>query len=98
MLRSRFAAVSTVAIGALLGAGGLSSAAAAPPTRADSSEVTHLSDRAHVVASNSTLAAGLDAMAAYQQGGSVYTEQVPAAATQHAYGGSVYSEQVPSFG
>ncbi len=59
-----------------------------------------LSSRALAGANTSRLAAGVGAMAAYQQGGSVYTEQVPGAATHHAYGtgGSVYTEQVPSLG
>ncbi|GAA4413178.1 vanadium-dependent haloperoxidase [Fodinibacter luteus] len=41
MLRSRSVAVITVAVGALLGALGVSSATAAPPVGTDASEVTH---------------------------------------------------------
>ena len=41
MLRSRSVAVITVTVGALLGALGVSSASAAPPTGTDASEVTH---------------------------------------------------------
>ena len=41
MLRNRSFAVITVAVGALLGALGVSSATAAPPTGTDASEVTH---------------------------------------------------------
>jgi hypothetical protein len=41
MSRRRVVAVITVAVGALLGALGVSSASAAPPARADASEVTH---------------------------------------------------------
>jgi len=41
MLRNRTVAVVTVAVGALLGALGVSSATAAPPTGTDASEVTH---------------------------------------------------------
>jgi hypothetical protein len=41
MLRSRSVAVVTMAVGALLGAVGVSSASAAPPTGTDASEVTH---------------------------------------------------------
>ena len=41
MVRSRSVAVVTVAVGALLGAVGVSSATAAPPTATDASEVTY---------------------------------------------------------
>ncbi len=57
---------------------------------------------APIVADASKLAEGVAATEAYQQNGSVYTEQVPAAATAYlpayAPGGSVYTEQVPSVG
>ena len=59
------------------------------------------SSQAPVVAHGSKLAEGVAAMEAYQQGGSVYTQQVSqgaVAAGQPAFvpGGSVYTQQVPS--
>jgi hypothetical protein len=58
------------------------------------------SSQAPVVTHGSKLAEGFAAAEAYQQGGSVFSEQVPSAAIADlpAYGpgGSVFSEQVPS--
>lgn len=64
-------------------------------------QYARVSSQAPVVAPSSKLAEGFAAAEAYQQGGSVYTQQVPQeadAAGQSAFGpgGSVYTQQVPS--
>ncbi len=63
-------------------------------------QYARVSSQAHVVAHGSNLVAEVAAMEAYKEGGSVYSGQVPSAATadQSAFvpGGSVYSGQVPS--
>jgi len=64
-------------------------------------QYARVSSQAAVAAHASKLAEGVTATEAYQQGGSVYAEQVPreaVASDQSAFaaGGSVYTEQVPS--
>jgi hypothetical protein len=64
-------------------------------------QYARISSQAPVVAPASKLAAGVGTAKAYQQDGTVYTEQVPQGAVTAdlsalAPGGSVYSEQVPS--